>query len=404
MRTPVAALIACALTASATPVLAQTPQAPAEPSTPPLLQLGPLDVRAALLLREVGWDSNVLNSTGDEQGDFTATAGGRLDFGLRARRLQGTSSTFYEYLYFDSFESERGANGGAEGRLDLLFGRFQPYVIGGIRQSHERPSAEIDTRAVRRVSHAGGGLMVETYGRTKLFAAYRRDAADYRDDERFRGVRLADELNGTIDTVTVGGELALTPLTTVAVHGERLQERFERSPDRDADSYRYGATVTFHPLALISGRASLGVRAFRPLAGDLDEFTGLTAAVALGYAFRDRMRIAVDVDRDLRHSFAERTPYYIATGGRVTLTHRLFGNVDGQVLAGLERLSYEARPSDPAGRNDRDRVRTVGGGVGYRLGGGSRVGLNFDHTTRSSPADDRNYSRDRLYANLTYGF
>jgi hypothetical protein len=155
---------------------------------------------------------------------------------------------------------------------------------------------------------------------------------------------------------------------------------------------------------LISGRASVGVRAFRPLNNQIRDFTGVTAAVAVAYALRDETRIGVTVDRDLRYSFAEQTPYYISTAGRLTFTQRLIGDFDGQVFGGLERIEYQARLDALDALNETDEVRIVGTGLGYRLGDGSRVGVNIDYATRTSPADEREYNRRRIYATLNYGF
>jgi hypothetical protein len=94
----------------------------------------------------------------------------------------------------------------------------------------------------------------------------------------------------------------------------------------------------------------------------------------------------------------------VTTGAPLTLTHRLYGNIDGQVIGGVERLAYEARLDVEGARDERDNVRTVGAGLGYRLTDGSRVGLNFDYATRTSPAEEREYSRGRLYGTFTYGF
>ena len=402
---PTAAVAALMLaTVGATPSPAQTPQVPAEPSTPARLQMGPVSVRPALILREVGYDSNVLHRSTEPEGDFTATFGAKVDVGLRTPRVRGTYTSFYEYLYFETFDSERGSNRGAEGRIDLLFERLRPYFTGGINQSHERPSGEIDARALRVTSNLAAGTTLALFSRTSLHVGYRRTATDFDDEELFRGVRLSDELNGTIEAVAYGLDFVLSPLTTISVHGERAEDRFDRADDRDADSERYGVTATFHPLALISGRASVGVRAFRPLNDQIRDFTGVTAAVAVAYALRDETRIGVTVDRDLRYSFAEQTPYYISTAGRLTFTQRLIGDFDGQVFGGLERIEYQARLDALDALSETDEVRLVGAGLGYRLGDGSRVGVNIDYATRTSPADEREYNRRRIYATLNYGF
>jgi hypothetical protein len=401
------ALSACAgllFSIGATVAAAQAPTPPAEPATPAPVQLGPVAVRPSLVLRDVGYDSNVFNRSDGEQGDYTATLGARIDLAVKGSRAQATYATSYEYLHFQTFQSERGSNAGTDGRLDLLLGRLRPYVTAGISRSHDRPNSEIDERALRVQTSVGAGAGFAAFSRTSLNAGYRRQAIEYADSERFRGVALSDQLNGTSDAITVGADIALTPLTTVSLHGERSRDRFDLASYRDSDSYRAGITANFHPLALISGRATLGIRAFRPIGDQLQGFTGLTAAVAVAYAFQERTRVGLTFDRDLRYSFAENTPYYISTGGRATVTQRLVGQVEGQVMGALEQFAYEPRRDAIGPFHQRDRVRTIGTGLGYRLNDGTRLGVNFDLIARSSAAAEREYSRRRVYATLSYGF
>jgi hypothetical protein len=345
----------------------------------------------------------VFNESEDPEGDFTASAGAKVDVGLRLPRFQGLFTSSYEYLHFQSAETERSSNRGIEGRGDVLLGRFKPYVAAGISNSHDRPTSEIDARAERRQSHAEIGLRAAVFSRTFLNLAYRRTSVEYAEDEIFRGVSLAESLNGAGGTLRAGADMELTPLTTVSLNGERAQDRFDLSPERDANSYRLGVTASLHPLALISGRATVGLRAFRPLNAQIPDYTGLTAAIAVGYSLTDDTRLNLSVDRDLRYSFEQVTPYYVSTGARATLTKQLIGNFDAQLFGGAERIAYEAR-LDAAAAADTDTVRGFGAGIGYGLGDGSRFAVNFEHTTRSSPAADREYARGRIYTTLTYGF
>jgi hypothetical protein len=396
------AAVAILLAAGAATAAAQ-PAPPPEPSTAAAVRVGPFQVRPALVLRDVGYDSNVFNEPEDAQGDFTATAGARVDVGLQLPRVQATYTSLYEYVYFESFPAERGSNRGAEGRIDGLFGRLRPYASLGVEDSHERPTAEIDERARRQQSHVEIGLRAAAFSRTQVAIAYKRRDVDYAADERFRGVNLAGELNLRGESLLAGAEVALTPLTTVGVHAERLDERFELSPDRDATSYRVGATAALSPLALISGRATVGFRAFRPSGAALRRYTGITAAIAVGYSPRADTRLTLAVERDLRSSFERLTPYYVSTGGRVTITKQVIGRLDTQVFAGLERLAYEARLGVPPALAP-DRVRTLGAGIGYRVGQDARLGVNLERNSRSSPVPRREYARDRVYTTLSYGF
>jgi hypothetical protein len=66
-----------------------------DPETPSRVQLGPVGLSPALVLREIGYDSNVRNEGTGEQGDFTATLGGRLDLVARLARVVASSKAFY---------------------------------------------------------------------------------------------------------------------------------------------------------------------------------------------------------------------------------------------------------------------------------------------------------------------
>ena len=393
-------LVAGAAAAARAQPAAQLP----DPESPSRVQLGPVGLRPALVLREIGYDSNVLNEGKGEQGDFTATVGGRLDLVARLARIVASSNSFYEYVYFQDFTEERGSNRGASGRMDVLLGRLRPHVVAGLRTSHDRPSAEIDARALRQQSRAGLGLAAEATSRVALNVAWRRNGTDYADDEEFRGVDLATQLNEHADSLTYGADFKYSPLTTISVHGEELRERFTHSPDRDADSHRYGMTALLNPLALVSGRATVGFAAFRPRNPQEPDFTGLVAAVDVAYAYREESRVGLIVDRDVRHSYLDETPYYVSTGIRGTYTQRLVRNLDGQILGGWERVAYQALLDALAPPGDPDRVATYGAGVGVRLADDSRVAINFDHSTRSSTVPSRDYKRNRVLATVTYGF
>jgi hypothetical protein len=397
------ALLTAAAIGLAQAAAAQTYPAPPDPTENARVRMGPVSIRPTLIIRDVGTDSNVFNESGEPEEDFSAIIGGKLDVGLRMSRMLATYTSKYEYMYFHKFESERGSNRGSEGRVDFLLGRLRPHVFGSALDSHERPNNEIDARAHRRETGYGGGFGLLLFAHTSLTGEYRQSSSSYAEDEYYEGVQLADTLNTDTETITGGVELELTPLTSISFNVERIEDRFPRSPGRDAESRKYGATVTFQPGALISGRAQLAYRDFEPRSSEIPPMSGLAAAIALSYEFRDQTRFAVTVDRDIRYSFADLTPYYLSTAGRLTITQRIRGPFDVQVAGGAERLDYEAVAAAPEAAR-LDRVRTLGGGIGYRLGDTSRIGLNIEYTERSSPMEERRYSRRRIFASFTYGF
>ena len=121
------------------------------------------------------------------------------------------------------------------------------------------------------------------------------------------------------------------------------------------------------------------------------------------YTLLGMTRFTVDATRDVDYSFDPATPYFIVGAGRLTVSQAIAGPFDLIVTAGRERLQYRAvEGSRATGRTD--RTRTVGGGVGYRLGRSLRLTLIYDVTERtSSDLDFRAYHRQRLFGSAIYG-
>ena len=255
----------------------------------------------------------------------------RVDVGLRLNRILATYSSSYEYMYFQKFESERGSNRGSNGRVDFLLGRLRPFLVGSLVDSHERPNAEIDARAHRRETGYGAGAGLLLFTHTTLNGSYRRSISTYADDEYFSGVLLADALNTESETIEGSLEFELTPLTSLALNVGRTEDHFRRSPDRDADTRRYGVTLTFEPAALISGRAQIAYRHFNPQSAEIPDMNGMAVAVALTSSFRDQTRFVVNLDHDIRYSFADLTPYYFPPR-RGDVTQRIVGPFDVQAV------------------------------------------------------------------------
>jgi hypothetical protein len=79
--------------------------------------------------------------------------------------------------------------------------------------------------------------------------------------------------------------------------------------------------------------------------------------------------------------------------------------VDVVVRGGIRNLAYRSRAgAGLAVANRVDDVNTFGGGVGYRLGRGSRLGFNIDKERRVSDISLRTYDNLRFGSSVTYGF
>ena len=230
---------------------------------------GPFHVEPAILLKELGVDTNVFNQAGETNADFTMTvapqAAVAVPFGNRAlvKSLLGT-----DLVYYAQYTSERSVDPRAAVRASL---RQPPDVLrGGVLSEYPRAPQLLDRlaraappeRSVGRVAfRATSSLTLEVAARD---GGIRFDGDDY-----FLGQRLKETLDRDTQVYSVTARHRRNGLTTFGLRYENQTDRFPLSPIRDTDSFRVMPSVELRPRALLNGSAWVGYRRFEPKAAVL---------------------------------------------------------------------------------------------------------------------------------------
>jgi hypothetical protein len=392
-------LLPALLVASA--VAAQEPP-PRDPVDDATVRFGRVGLTPVLTVRDVGRDNNVFNESSNPKSDFTATISPKLDVLVHPGPVLFTLTTTSDYIYYQTYTSERSTNVGSTLRADFTFGPVRPFVSAGGSNSKDRVNREIDARARHRDRAYGAGVRVQIYQGLFVSAGGRQTTTAFDSDATFRGENLADALNEKIDAVdgTVG--VALTPLTTLSVVVTKQRDRFDHSPDRDSDTLRVMPTVTFSPLAILSGSAALGYRKFTTLDPAVPDYHGFVATLTLGTTLREKHHIDTVFARDVQYSYEEDTRFYVETGVQGTWTWEVAGPIDLRLNGSRSRLHYQSPTLTEA--TDDDITFSYGAGVAWRLREHFKVGVNADWRQRESERGaDRGFENRRIYANLRWG-
>jgi hypothetical protein len=390
--------------AAVAPAGAQTTQS-SDPDTS-TIRLGPLGITPTLMLRELGRDENVFNERENPKSDFTFTVEPRADLVFRPRGLKVTFTTASQYVYYREYKSERSTNTSAAVRVDFLLARFQPFVIASGKNTRERLNQEVDERARHHERVLGGGLNIKIGTRLTVGASARTTRLTFDEEANdFRGEDLARSFNNTNDAVDASAALQLTPFTLLTVAVTHEDQRFPLAPERDARSIRVSPTFSFSPEAVLTGSVSVGFRRFMPRTSALEPFTGVVAAATIGSTLWNRHRVEVLFGRDLRYSYETDTPYYLATGGTVTVTTQLVGPFDVRATGTRHLLEYRGNQTTLGEPDPGDDTATgYGFGAGYRIRERLRLGINADWSRRESQiSSDREYRNRRIFASLTWG-
>lgn len=375
---------------------------PVLPSTR-VVQAGPASLYPAISLRDVGTDSNVYNDGIAPRQDFTYAVTPRIFavVPIGSTRFVGTGTG--DFVYFQTYKDQQSVNAYFDGRYEVVDARIRPFAAASFGTHRERQGLEIDARARQTQATITFGSDVELTSVTSLTGWVRRETTSWDDDERYAGVSLAVQLNRTTDVLAAGARLHLTPFTQVIAVAEIQRDRFEISPERDADSVRIAPTVEFDNGAVITGRVQAGYRLFRPLSAALQEYQGLVASAGVRYAFAEVTRLYVDGGYDVKYSFDPLQPYYLESGLRLRVIQRIAGPFEA--VGVLER--WQLRHQQVGGQSFDGRqedTTTVGGGAGFRMSREMEITFTVDRTERtSSDPVGRNYDRRRVLASISYG-
>ena len=383
--------------------LAQT-QAP-DPWEQGRVRIGPVAFTPNIVLKNLGWDSNVFSVAEDPKGDFTLTAGGLVNWWMRVAKMRLLGTASVDGVYYATYASERGVNQRYDLRAEYRFNRLRPYVLGSWASIKDRPGYEIEARARHDEAAIGAGLDVRVTSKTHVDIAGHYATYRFAGDQVFAGSDLAETLNrkSTFGVATL--RYSATPLTTLTLLGEVGQDRFDESPERDNNSFRIMPGVQFDPFALVKGGARVGYRRLDMLSPVIPDFSGLVADVDLSYVLLGRTRFSVGVNRDIQFSYDVTHPYYVLSGVTASVRQGLGMGWDVEARGYSQRLAYrQVLGASDGATGPVDRVESYGGGIGHRLSQGTRIGANIDYYRRRSAAYLYDYDALRYGLSATYEF
>lgn len=370
---------------------------------------GPFYLTPTVIFKDVGVDSNVFNTAGEQKSDFTFTLAPRLDVWVPVARKALLKTTFApDLVWFATYATERSVNPQVEARGEAYLNRITLFGERAYRNTRERPNYEIDRRSRHVDDTVRAGVAVALTPKFSVEAAARKNDLRYEeDDSGVEDISLRRALNRETRGLQFTGRFRATPLTTLVVRYDIAQDRFEFSPFRDSESYRVMPGVEFAPQALLRGMAYVGYRKFTPSdRASLQEFSGLVGELGLAYTLLGSTTFGASYRRDLTYSYSKLQPFFVDNSVGASIRRALGNRFD--VLVSADRHRYDYYNSQQATALDiLPRVDTTwryGGSLGYRIGREGRIGFGVDYVQRESTAELRTYDNLRFVSNVSIGF
>jgi len=372
------------------------------------IHAGPFHVNPTVLLKELGVDTNVFNAAGEQQSDFTFTVTPQADIAVAfARRGLLRTTVGTDVVYYATYDSERSLDPSVRLRGEAYARRLTLFAEGDYLNTRQRPNYEIDLRSRHVENNVMAGAGVRLSSKLSFELAARRGRTDYDADAVFDGTSLQQTLNRETSGGIGAVRYRLSPLTSLGVKFDRLEDVFEFSPLRDSRSYRVMPGVEFKPRALVNGTAWVGYRSFTPDHPEsLPQFSGLVADLGLSYTLLGSTTFGVSYHRDLTYSYEVNYPFFVDNSVGASIRRALGGRFDAIVSADRHNYEYEqvlTLPQLPIARLDTTWV--YGANLGYRVRRDMRLGFGARYYQRdSTTVNFVQFDGLRFGATVNYGF
>jgi hypothetical protein len=370
---------------------------------------GPLRIQPAIVLSNMGVDSNVYYSPAEPIKDFTLTAGPAVNVYVPIyRKLILSAYGSPQYIYYTETKRERTWNYYFAGSAALNLKRVFLDFDWKYSDARERWNTEIDIRPRRKENGLGGVFLVQTSHRTSFSVGYRQSKFNYEnlDVENFN---VQQELNRKEQYVDFSAFYQVTSRTRYFVDFELGRYRFDFATAavlKDSQSRAVFAGLEFSPTGKLRGRARIGYKIFDIQNPASTDYQGVVGDALVSVRLARPLVVRASYARDVNFSLWYNNAYYLGStiGPGVSLYLLRFVRIDYDYSLG--RNNYpEVQPDGGGGAVKRfDEYRTHAVGLYFRIRKKTAIGFVASWWARISNIASENDNRTFFGMNLTYDF
>ena len=373
--------------------------------------VGPFRIQPAIVLSNMGVDSNIYYTPVDPIKDYTLTVGPAVNVYLPIyRKLVLSAYGSPQYVYYAKTAQERTWNyyftGSAALSLKRVFLSFD-WIYSDAR---ERWNTEVDIRPRRKEHGLGGSFLVQTSHRTSLSVGYRQEKYDYENLD-YQTFNVREQLNRKEQYVDLSAYYQVTSRTKFFLDFEHGLFNFDFADTaalKNSQSQAAYVGVEFSPTGRIRGKARVGFKFFDVKNPGATDYQGVVGDAQVSVRLAKPLVVRATYVRDVNFSLWYTNAYYLGStiGPGVSLYVLRFVRLDYDYSLGRNRYP-EVQPGGGGGGTDVKRLddfRIHSVGIYFRVRKNVALGVIGSRWVRVSNLAYENDKRYFLGLNLTYDF
>jgi hypothetical protein len=364
--------------------------------------------RPAIILSDMGFDTNILTSSANQIRDTTALLTLQVEPSARlgsltvGGRASGRASYFEHSVYERSIDTDDAVAAAVTGRRASVFGE------GNYARTRDRFDPEIYVRTQRTEGALRGGGALRITGKTELRGSVGESRSNYDMAQVFSPLGL--RLNRRVATASTSLRTAVTRLTSVAVVADLERERFDADPEPRGRDLRIMGGVELKSTALLSGSAYAGYRKLGGLSTSERDAGTIVGAIDLRLRTGESLQWNIVLARELSRSRLIQAPQLTTRRAGLSVTRRITPRWEFIVGGSRQWLDYSGG-SGPVAVSQAtdlsfslDETARYTAETIYRLGRSVRVSGSFRYDRLHVVGAPADYERLRAVSAIEYRF
>lgn len=379
-------------------------------------RLGFLRVNAALVLSNVGYDSDVYYGYGVETSpDYTFSAGTPVQVLVPvSKKILIDVSDRPEYQFYLDAQRLRAWNNTFSGQVHFALRKVYIQAGGGLSNIQRRMSSELEIDVRQKTDSLRGLVLWQLSRGVALAASYGRAKFDVGEAE-YGETNLGERLNRTGDQLDLFAYVQPSARIRLLLNGQYGTYRFteEAARLRDANSYGLFAGLEFVPgaeplgeAADLQGSVSLGYMRFDIIDPRFFDGSGFAGEAGVSARLMKRTQGRFFLSRGFQFSIYAGSTFYLSTsyGGGISYLLSRTVTLSYDLTLGTNSYPVAEAGGDVALSGIRNRRTEHALSLDVKLARHLQITFLGRLSQRRHGAADQARNRNFLGFNLVYGF
>ncbi len=339
-------------------------------------KIGFIYVEPSILLKNVGYNSNIYSFDEEATPDWTADAGLVVNFSaLIGRRLILIVKESPYYSFFLENKGLQYFNNQISGTLHSYIGRFNLEYTYEASDMLSRPTVEFGNRIKTKKYINKLSVDYGDYSRSFVGFSARIEDLNYDDSDYSSGYDISSRLNREVSTFAVTLNRVIFTRTVLTFGWEYFNMIFDTDEIKNGSGGVLSVGIQFPEVSIIRGSFKIGMKYFSPDYDQAVKYSKPNGSGDVSIRLTKRFRLNIGYSIDNQYSFYEENQYFDLKRYTLGLDYYLGRNIKAGYSFSSGETVYKELSGLETGR--KDTIEQSEFKLGVRMSGDMEIGVQY---------------------------